>query len=150
MHTCIDRPCSRADALRAHLLFNSPGARPCTLAILIAGSAREADGADDLALRHEWNAAIDWNRSFEPQDTQAVSTAGNDVLKGFGRTLEKRRRARLIERYVHAAGLRAVHFFEINQIARRIDDRYSHRPIVLPRFGYRGGSYFLGVFDTDR
>src|SRR5439155_373661 len=77
------------------------------------------------------------------------ATLDNRVLESFGRTAQHRCRLGLVERNLHARGLRVVHALVVDQEAVVVDDRDRHAPAVLLRLRGRAGRDFLGQVDAD-
>ena len=59
------------------------------------------------------------------------------------RALESLCGARLLDRHLDAAGLRAVDALQIEQVSAVIDHRYHYVPVVFPGLGLCGGRHFL-------
>src|ERR1700751_73461 len=114
-------------------LFQSIRGRLGTLTILLRRGTRNSDGTNDVAFNEEWNTAVNRNRPLQPQDAETIPSGGQGLLEYLGRPLKQRRRACLIDGYVHAAGLGVIHFLEINQVPGNIHNGHRHSPVVLAR-----------------
>src|SRR5574341_261372 len=62
-------------------------ARRGALAVVLGEVAGEADGADELAARQEWQAALEGHGSLQAEDAQAEAALGHRVLEDLGGTL---------------------------------------------------------------
>jgi len=77
------------------------------------------------------------------------ATLDNRVLESFGRTAQHRCRLGLVERNLHARGLRVVMRSVVDEEAVVVHDRDRHAPAVLLRLRGRAGRDFLGQVDAD-
>src|SRR6266850_425971 len=84
------------------------------LAILRTGASGYADSADDLAVHQQRYAAFSGDHAAQRQEAPAFAPRGERVLQHLRRTLEPRRRARLVDGDVDARRLGAVHLFEVH------------------------------------
>src|SRR5215472_13871201 len=66
-------------------------------AIVIAGVPGKADGADDLAVRNDWNSAFYRHRALKTKNAKTGATRCQRVLERLGRALEARRGAGFID-----------------------------------------------------
>src|SRR5258707_1303739 len=74
--------------------------------------AADGDAADDLAAGHDRQPALD-RRGSDGHENHA--TLDDRVLESFGRTAQHRRRLGLVERNLHAPGLRVVHALVVDE-----------------------------------
>ena len=91
------RSTSRRPRILRRRYFSAATAAAADHAVLLAGAARRADGADDLAADHERHAALHRHGALERQQPQPVAAGGQAVLEHLGRALEARRGTRLRE-----------------------------------------------------
>mmetsp|Transcript_38721 Transcript_38721/g.90689 ORF Transcript_38721/g.90689 Transcript_38721/m.90689 type:complete len:226 (+) Transcript_38721:1756-2433(+) len=115
-------------------------------AVLVRGAAGHADGADDLAVHDDGQAALDRVRAAQRQHPRAGGAAGDDVLEGLGGALEQRRGDRLVLRHQCAAGLGVVELVVDHQRAGGVDHRDRHREALLAGLGNRGADELVGLF----
>src|SRR5262249_43222263 len=91
------------------------------LVLLGAGGAAHADRADDLAVHHDRDAALQRREVVERGHRGPPLV--DDVLEERGRLLEQRGGARLAGRDARAGGEGAVDALERHQVAAVVDDR---------------------------
>src|SRR6266700_5088793 len=101
------------------------------LRILFRGGARHTDRADDLAVDHEGNPALERAGTGQSQQPEVGAALPHAVLEHFGGTPVEDGRVGLVLGGVDTAELRAVHAFEHDEVATRIKHSDDHVPLVL-------------------
>src|SRR5215471_5851252 len=117
-------------------------------AVLLAGTAACSDRADDLPVHGDRNAAFGCHRFLREGHERRVAR-GILIGKGFTRPAEQHGGARLALGNLGRGELRAIHLFEIDELARGADDRERHAPIVLLGLGKRRGGDRLRLLVGD-
>jgi hypothetical protein len=91
---CLARPRPPLDSGRS-LLRRSVGANLGDLPVLLRSPARNADGADDLAVGDNWDASFERCRSRQGKRAQADTALRYQVLEHFARPSIIKRTMRL-------------------------------------------------------
>src|SRR2546422_7537435 len=76
---CVSRPLKPADSVPPSL--HRVGTGFGDLAVLHRGRAGDADGADDLAIQHEGNAALEWGGAAQCEQTQIEAALRHQLLE---------------------------------------------------------------------
>src|SRR5882672_7256390 len=83
--------CMRASSVsvpRRNRLLQRVCSRPGDLRVLGREHARHADAADDLAVDHDGDAALERSHAVYLQDAKPSAATGDDVLEGLAGTSE--------------------------------------------------------------
>src|SRR5580704_8596023 len=72
------------------------------------------------------------------------------VIERLGRPSVSRSRDGLLLRKLDRRIRRAIHFYEVDEVARRLDHRNRIRNAKFTRFGYRGFCDLLRLLDRNR
>ena len=121
----------------ARRYFNAVDAGAGDLCVLRRQHAGDADGADDLAVHHDRQAAFERHDILQRQKAQAGAAAGDGVVQHLGRPLEHQCGLRLALRDLDRGQLHVVVTMQHDDMAAAVDDGDDDRPVVLGGFGFR-------------
>src|SRR5512146_3126244 len=101
-------------ALRSLHRMGYDESRRCDLAVLLAGSAANADGSDHISAVHDRKAALDGRRAGKLHHN--IASARHRIFESPAWPLEAHGRGSLLLRDNHTSDLRSVHACQINQV----------------------------------
>src|SRR5262249_25079398 len=116
--------------------------------LLIGAAAARPNRTDDLAVYDNRNAALGCHRFFR-KGRECPIARGILIRERFAWTTEQHGGARLALGNLDRRHLGAVHLLEIDQPARRSQDRQRDRRIALLGLGRRGGGNRLCLLIGD-
>jgi len=117
--------------------------------VMIAGVARDANGADDFALHNDGDAAFNGHSAFETKNAKASAAGGEGLLKSLGRALEAGRGACFRDADIGAAELRVVHLLVVDKVSAGVYDGDGHIPVIFSSLGESRCSGLFCVLNAD-
>lgn len=124
------------------LAFQEGETGSCDNTVLGAGTAADADSANQLSVHNDREPALDRCGVAELQDDN--SSAGHGIFEGLGRPFKANGGGGLILSDGDAGDLGSVHALETDDMRAIIDNANDHAPAVFARLGLSGREDLFG------